>query len=67
MIRYFSPIPRFKRIFRSIECAGNLTWYASERIHDGKLRHPADSPEWKLVDFKGAFGPQTMKEWSGLF
>ncbi|TYJ99710.1 putative serine/threonine-protein kinase nek2 [Cucumis melo var. makuwa] len=23
-----------------------------ERIEDGKLRHPADSPAWKLVDFK---------------
>ncbi|KAA0058445.1 uncharacterized protein E5676_scaffold535G00240 [Cucumis melo var. makuwa] len=24
----------------------------NERIEDGKLRHPADSPAWKLVDFK---------------
>ncbi|KAL0556088.1 hypothetical protein IC582_004595 [Cucumis melo] len=39
-------------LFRSIECAENLTWHASERIEDGKLRHPADSPAWKLVDFK---------------
>ncbi|TYK08862.1 transposase [Cucumis melo var. makuwa] len=23
-----------------------------EKIEDGKLRHPADSPAWKLVDFK---------------
>ncbi|KAA0058474.1 uncharacterized protein E5676_scaffold606G001730 [Cucumis melo var. makuwa] len=52
VIWYFPSIPRFKRIFRSIECAENLTWHASERIEDGKLRHPADSPAWKLVDFK---------------
>ncbi|TYK24338.1 transposase [Cucumis melo var. makuwa] len=52
VIWYFPPIPRFKRLFRSIECAENLTWHASERIEDGKLRHPADSPAWKLVDFK---------------
>ncbi|KAL0540089.1 hypothetical protein IC582_024318 [Cucumis melo] len=52
VIWYFPPIPRFKRLFRSIECAENLTWYASERIEDGKLRHPVDSPAWKLVDFK---------------
>ncbi|KAA0061187.1 uncharacterized protein E6C27_scaffold455G00110 [Cucumis melo var. makuwa] len=52
VIWYFPPIPRFKRLFRSIECAKNLTWHASEGIEDGKLRHPADSPAWKLVDFK---------------
>ncbi|KAA0066650.1 transposase [Cucumis melo var. makuwa] len=52
VIWYFPPIPRFKRLFKSIECAENLTWHASERIEDGKLRHPADSPAWKLVDFK---------------
>ncbi|TYK02471.1 putative serine/threonine-protein kinase nek2 [Cucumis melo var. makuwa] len=52
VIWYFSPIPRFKRLFRSIEWAENLTWHASERIEDRKLRHPADSPAWKFVDFK---------------
>ena len=52
MIWYFSPIQRFKRLFRSIECAENLTLHASERIKDGKLRHSADSPAWKSVDFK---------------
>ncbi|KAL0556590.1 hypothetical protein IC582_005104 [Cucumis melo] len=45
-------IPRFKRLFRSIQCAENLTWHASERIEDGKLRHPTDSSAWKLGDFK---------------
>ncbi|TYK22860.1 transposase [Cucumis melo var. makuwa] len=52
VIWYFPPIPQFKRLFRNIEYAENLTWHASERIEDGKLRHPADSPAWKLVDFK---------------
>ncbi|KAL0554555.1 hypothetical protein IC582_008478 [Cucumis melo] len=52
VVWYFPPIPRFKSLFRSIECAKNLIWQASERIEDGKLRHPADSPAWKLVDFK---------------
>ncbi|TYK13524.1 transposase [Cucumis melo var. makuwa] len=37
VIWYFPPIPRFKRLFRSIECAENLTWHASERIEDGTL------------------------------
>ena len=43
---------RFKRLFRSIECAENLTWHSTERINYGKLRHPAESPAWKLVDMK---------------
>ncbi|TYK04872.1 transposase [Cucumis melo var. makuwa] len=37
VIWYFPPIPRFKRLFRSIEYAENLTWHASERIEDGTL------------------------------
>ncbi|XP_031741715.1 uncharacterized protein LOC116403911 [Cucumis sativus] len=52
VIWYFPIIPRFKRLFRSIECAENLTWHSTKRINDGKLRHPADSPAWKLVDMK---------------
>ncbi|KAL0560502.1 hypothetical protein IC582_000907 [Cucumis melo] len=41
---YFPPIPRFQRMFRSVECAKNLTWHATEREIDDKLRHPDDSP-----------------------
>ena len=41
VIWYFPIIPRFKRLFRSIECAENLTWHSTERINAGKLRHPA--------------------------
>ncbi|XP_062104327.1 structural maintenance of chromosomes flexible hinge domain-containing protein GMI1-like [Humulus lupulus] len=26
--------------------------HANERIKDGRLRHPADSPAWKIVDFE---------------
>ncbi|XP_058193989.1 uncharacterized protein LOC131310799 [Rhododendron vialii] len=32
------------------ETAKNLAWHANERESDGKLRHPANSPAWKLVD-----------------
>ncbi|KAM5578459.1 hypothetical protein ABKV19_008659, partial [Rosa sericea] len=49
---YFPPIPRFKRMFQSIETSKNLTWHASERKRDGLIRHPADSASWKLVDEK---------------
>ncbi|XP_024172237.1 uncharacterized protein LOC112178311 [Rosa chinensis] len=47
---YFPPIPRFRRMFRNRDTAKNLIWHATEREEDGKLRHPADSPSWKLVD-----------------
>jgi len=52
VVWYFPPIPRFKRLFRSSDNAKNLIWHANERVVDGKLRHPADSPAWKLVDLK---------------
>ncbi|KAH7836070.1 hypothetical protein Vadar_032454 [Vaccinium darrowii] len=47
---YFSPISRFQKMYNSIETAENLTWHANERESDGLLRHPVDSPSWKLVD-----------------
>ena len=47
---YIPPIPRLKRLYRNPEHAKNLVWHANERVKDGHLRHPADSPSWKLVD-----------------
>ncbi|XP_062014292.1 uncharacterized protein LOC133730785 [Rosa rugosa] len=49
---YFPPIPRFQKMFQSKHTAKTLTWHADERVKDDKLRHPADSPTWKLVDDK---------------
>ncbi|KAH9781219.1 hypothetical protein KPL71_008375 [Citrus sinensis] len=49
---YFPPIPRFRRLFQSSQTAKDLTWHINEREINGKLRHPADSPAWKLVDEK---------------
>ncbi|KAH9717946.1 hypothetical protein KPL71_022033 [Citrus sinensis] len=43
---------RLKRLFQSPQTAQNLTWHANKRIRDGKLRHPADSPAWQLIDNK---------------
>ena len=37
-------IPRLCRLFRNPKHAKTLTWHASQRIDDGKLRHPTDSP-----------------------
>ena len=37
-------------MFLSLQTVKNLTWHAHEREIDGQLRHPVDSPAWKLVD-----------------
>jgi hypothetical protein len=47
---YIPPIPRFNRLFRNPKHAKSLLWHDEERIKDGKLRHPADSPSWHKVD-----------------
>lgn len=49
---YFPPIPRFRKLFRNQETSKVLTWHADSRTCDGYLRHPADSPNWKVVDHK---------------
>ena len=48
--RYLPIIPRFKRLFATTHDAFNLKWHAVGRIHDGLLRHPTDSPQWKTID-----------------
>ncbi|XP_042423409.1 uncharacterized protein LOC122011026 [Zingiber officinale] len=50
VVWYFPPIPRFKRMFKSLETSRNLTWHADSTRVVGQLRHPVDSPSWKLVD-----------------
>ncbi|XP_058732773.1 uncharacterized protein LOC131604346 [Vicia villosa] len=47
---YFPIIPRFRRTYRNAEDAKNLTWHANERVVDGMLRHPVDSPQWAKID-----------------
>ncbi|XP_060972473.1 uncharacterized protein LOC133038366 [Cannabis sativa] len=47
---YLPPIPRLVRFFRNVNHAKNLTWHATDRKLDGKMRHPADSPAWKTID-----------------
>ncbi|KAL6219998.1 hypothetical protein ACLB2K_007756 [Fragaria x ananassa] len=49
---YFPPIPRFKRFYQSPKTAKNLTWHDWGRKKDKMMRHPADSPTWKLLDSK---------------
>ena len=47
---YLPIIPRFKRLFANEINAKNLRWHADKRISDGKLRHQADSLQWKKID-----------------
>ncbi|XP_078161105.1 uncharacterized protein LOC144557158 [Carex rostrata] len=47
---YFPIIPRFKRLFANSKDAKLLRWHEDERKRDGKLRHPADSPQWRNID-----------------
>ena len=47
---YLPIIPRFKRLFANENDAKNLRWHTDERISDGKIRHPADSSQWKKID-----------------
>ena len=49
---YFPIIPRFKRMFKSPSTAELLTWHSKGRIQDGQMRHPADSPSWRSVDYR---------------
>ena len=50
VVWYFPPIPRFKRMFQSSKIAKDLTWHAQERKFNEKMRHPSNSPSWKVID-----------------
>ena len=50
VVWYFPIIPRFKRLFANPKDAKLLRWHEEERKKDGKLRHPADSPQWRNID-----------------
>ncbi|XP_074343040.1 uncharacterized protein LOC141680825 [Apium graveolens] len=57
---YFPIIPRFKRLFKSPSTAELMTWHANQRINDDKMRHPADSPSWRNIDYRWpAFGSES--------
>ncbi|KAL0533847.1 hypothetical protein IC582_028118 [Cucumis melo] len=37
-------------MFKNIENSKNLRWHAMDRKVDGIMRHPADTPSWRLID-----------------
>ena len=51
-MRYFPLKPRLQKLFWSSYSAPLMKWHAEERIDDGVMRHPADSPAWKTFNEK---------------
>ncbi|KAD6454288.1 hypothetical protein E3N88_08994 [Mikania micrantha] len=49
---YFPIIPRLKRLFSNENESKLLRWHKDGRVNDGKLRHVADSPQWRNIDHK---------------
>ncbi|KAA0058413.1 transposase [Cucumis melo var. makuwa] len=47
---YFSPIPRFERMFRSKETSKLLTWHGRKREVNDLLQHPKDALSWKKIN-----------------
>ncbi|XP_074356763.1 uncharacterized protein LOC141696534 [Apium graveolens] len=49
---YFPIIPRFKRMFKYPSTSELMTWHSKQRIEDGKMRHPDDSPSWRNINYR---------------
>ncbi|KAL4591304.1 hypothetical protein LXL04_004262 [Taraxacum kok-saghyz] len=52
LLWYLPIIPRLKRLFANAKDAKLLRWHAEERKRDGKMRHVADSPQWRNIDYE---------------
>jgi len=52
VLRYFPIKKRLQRLFFTSKTAKLTRWHDEERIRDGLLRHPADSPLWKDFDLQ---------------
>ncbi|KAJ0478652.1 hypothetical protein HanHA300_Chr13g0502381 [Helianthus annuus] len=52
LVWYFPIIPRLKRLFANAKESKLLRWHSEDRKKDGKLRHVADSPQWRNIDYK---------------
>ena len=49
ILRYFSLIPKFKRMFRSPAISDLMVWHSKNRSTDRMVRHPCDSKAWQHV------------------
>ncbi|XP_024170917.1 uncharacterized protein LOC112177003 [Rosa chinensis] len=50
VLRYFPIIPRFRRMFKSVEKAEQLRWHHTHKSQDGIMHHLVDSLAWKSID-----------------
>ncbi|XP_071712201.1 uncharacterized protein [Rutidosis leptorrhynchoides] len=50
LLWYLPIIPRLKKLFANEKDAKLLRWHAEDRKNDGKMRHVADSHQWKNFD-----------------
>lgn len=49
VLRHFPIIPRLRRMFSTPQLAAMMTWHASNKSEDGKMRGPVDSPQWEHI------------------
>ena len=49
---YFPLIPHLRRLFASSKDAKLMHWHIEGRKIDNYIRHPADSTQWHLIDWK---------------
>ncbi|KAD2804018.1 hypothetical protein E3N88_37395 [Mikania micrantha] len=52
LVWYFPIIPRLKHLFSNAKESKLLRWHSDARKDDGMLRHVADSPQWRNIDYK---------------
>ncbi|GJR46496.1 uncharacterized protein Tco_1314599 [Tanacetum coccineum] len=50
LLWYFLIIPRLERLYAGAKETKLLRWHAEERKKDGKMRHVADSLQWRNID-----------------
>ena len=49
VLRHFPLIPQLQRMFSSKRLSKLNVWHHFHKSEDGKMRHTADSPQWKFV------------------
>jgi hypothetical protein len=49
ILRHFPLIPQLQRMFGSKKLSKLNVWHHFHKSEDGKMRHTADSPQWKFV------------------
>ncbi|PKU71881.1 hypothetical protein MA16_Dca016334 [Dendrobium catenatum] len=49
---HFPLTSRLQRLFMSSKTASYMIWHKEDRIKDGCMRHPADTPAWQHLDYQ---------------